>query len=401
MRIDRYGIGLLGFGLAARVAGYPFVSVDMGTFLIPWYLHLSQGGFPVIGTNFSNYSPPYLYLLWLASKVFGPAHPLEAIKCLSVACDVALCLAGTWLVKSYVTRPIPALRVFAIFWCIPTVIVNSAVWGQCDALYTALLVASLALTLSGPFAAMALFGVALSVKLQAIFVAPAIGALILARRLPWSAVAIGAAAALLMWMPAALAGRSWQSLFGIYTQQANTYHYLSLNAPNLWTIIVHRQWIPDSDFRATLISGLAAAFAVAMAYLALGYRWLKTADSRAILVLAFVAAFIFPFVLPQMHDRYFYPADVLSVALALCLPGWWLIAVLVQVGSLTAYGPFLLGRGGLVDIGVLANTLVCLLLLRKFVKARAWRLETVVAVPDIGAPAHRLPNVSATHDRRA
>src|SRR6185312_1653043 len=215
-----------------------------------------------------------------------------------------------------------------------------------------------------------------SIKLQAIFVAPAIGALLLARRLPWRALPVGVVALLLMWLPAALAGRSWGALLVIYAQQTDAFQQLALNAPNLWSVAVRRQWIAPADSTAALMAGLLAATALAIAYLVLAVRRLLRSDREALLRLAFLAAFLFPFVLPRMHDRYFYLADLLSVALALTRPRGWLIAALVQIGSLTAYAPFLLrppwGSPHLVYIGVLANCAVCALLIRRGWLQRKW-----------------------------
>ena len=44
-----------------------------------------------------------------------------------------------------------------------------------------------------------------------------------------------------------------------------------------------------------------------------------------------------PYLLPRMHDRYFFLADILTVALAFVRPRLWVVAALFQVGSLTSY----------------------------------------------------------------
>jgi hypothetical protein len=50
-----------------------------------------------------------------------------------------------------------------------------------------------------------------------------------------------------------------------------------------------------------------------------------------------------PFVLPHMHERYFFAADVFAFALMVQRPSTWPIAVLLQMGSALAYGQFLYG----------------------------------------------------------
>src|SRR5439155_13434238 len=55
------------------------------------------------------------------------------------------------------------------------------------------------------------------------------------------------------------------------------------------------------------------------------------------LLVAALSAAAMPYVLPRMHDRYFFIADLLSLAVAFVYPRYWLAAVLFQIGSLTSY----------------------------------------------------------------
>ena len=48
-----------------------------------------------------------------------------------------------------------------------------------------------------------------------------------------------------------------------------------------------------------------------------------------------------PYVLPAMHERYFFPADVLGVVFAFWFPRRWFIALLIQVASFFTYLPYL------------------------------------------------------------
>ena len=61
-----------------------------------------------------------------------------------------------------------------------------------------------------------------------------------------------------------------------------------------------------------------------------------------IVTCAATSALLIPFLLPKMHDRYFYPADVFAIVLAFFRPSFWYIAVLLQVSSTMAYSRFLL-----------------------------------------------------------
>ena len=62
---------------------------------------------------------------------------------------------------------------------------------------------------------------------------------------------------------------------------------------------------------------------------------------RAVIALALLFAIGIPFLLPHMHDRYFYAADILSVVLAYAMPALWLAAPLTQFASLLGYHAYL------------------------------------------------------------
>jgi len=51
-----------------------------------------------------------------------------------------------------------------------------------------------------------------------------------------------------------------------------------------------------------------------------------------------------PYFLPKMHDRYFYPADVLSIAYGFYFPAQFYVPVTVCLASFLAYLPFLAGH---------------------------------------------------------
>ena len=48
-----------------------------------------------------------------------------------------------------------------------------------------------------------------------------------------------------------------------------------------------------------------------------------------------------PSLLPRMHDRYFFPADMFAFLFACLVPRAWWIALLFQAGSALAYAQYL------------------------------------------------------------
>lgn len=118
------------------------VSGDYRTFVGPWYDYLtSHGGFAAVGAEISNYNPPYLYLL--AAATYLPLPKIVAIKLISIIFDVLLAGFAALIVRERFGRPVIWVSCFAIVLFAPTVVINSAAWGQCDSIYAAFCVGSL------------------------------------------------------------------------------------------------------------------------------------------------------------------------------------------------------------------------------------------------------------------
>jgi Gpi18-like mannosyltransferase len=64
-------------------------------------------------------------------------------------------------------------------------------------------------------------------------------------------------------------------------------------------------------------------------------------ESQWLLSLALLGVLFPPFLLPGMHERYFFAADVFSLIYAFYSRGGWCVAVLVQIASALSYSPFL------------------------------------------------------------
>ena len=91
----------------------------------------------------------------------------------------------------------------------------------------------------------------------------------------------------------------------------------------------------------TITIGIGAA-ALVIALLAVWF-WLHRNDcsDRALVLAAALLAVAIPFFLPHMHDRYFFAADALTLALAIAWPQLTLPAVLCEFASLLGYHAYL------------------------------------------------------------
>ncbi len=324
-------------GAVIRYAGLSFVSFDMQGFLIPWYDKIVSGGFASLREPFSNYTPPYLYLLWLSTLTRAILPKVAAIKLISIAFDFCSAfLVYKILSLKYAQGTTPLLGAGA-FLLLPTVLLNSAFWGQADATYTFFLLACVYFLMKDqPLPALIFWGLSLSFKAQAIFLAPLLLLLTLQKRIPWFYFAIVPIVYALMMIPAALTGHSFLDLMLVYLNQADTYRGLSMHGPNLYV------FIPNSLYTPGLVIGILITVAAISAWIAVYARRVKEFTPEIILLCALASVAIVPFFMPKMHDRYFYLADVLSFVAAFYFPRLWFLAVGYQIVSGLAYSIFLI-----------------------------------------------------------
>ncbi len=325
----------VGFFVRTRIWG--FASHDFFYFLQPWYDFLKENGhFSALRYEFANYTPPYLYFLTFATYL--PIDKLLAIKSISIVFDVVLAfLAGAIIRRRYPNGMAWAFGFAAVFF-LPTVMLNSSVLGQSDAFYMAALLAMLLFLLRRrPWLACFFFGVAFSVKAQALFLAPLLLLLLVRKKLSWISIVMIPAAPILLNIPAFLAGRPVLELVGIYWRQFRSLPLLSINAPNLW------QWIRlfPSDYNPTIYWGMAIATVVIAAVIILLWRRRTALTGEGIVRIALLFALLAPFLLPKMHDRFFFPADILSVLYAWYRPDRWFLPAGIVFTSMMSYLPYI------------------------------------------------------------
>ena len=300
----------------------------MGLFLERWFAHVVQyGPIDAFAHPFSNYEPAYLYLLAAASLAHGLLAPIYIIKLLSVAGSLVLTAALADLLKASGAPARWALFVLVL----PTVVINAALLGQCDALWAGSCVFALAAMMRGQSARSLVWcGVAFAFKSQAAFIAPVIIGAMIGRRAPLWQWAIPPLIFVSTLAPAWLAGwPAWQLLM-VYPGQAALVKFPGKLA-NPW---IAATIFADHPSRSFFWIGYAAAAAAAVAIAALAANSFR--DRRAMLLLGALSATVLPFLLPKMLERYYFLGDVLTLAFAL---SWrtrsaGLIAGLVQAASL-------------------------------------------------------------------
>lgn len=321
-------------GLLIKLLMLPFFPEpgDYTFFLKPWVEFIrSHGYWQAFRFEFANYSPAYLYFLLGIAKLGG--EPLIPIKLVSICFEyVAAWFIGGIAYQKY--------KEDWVRWCalavvplLPTVLINSSYWGQCDSVYASFLVGSIYFVLrKRSFLSILFLGISFSFKLQAVLLFPFYFVLLLKNRVKWYYFLLVPAVYLISLLPAYCAGRPLTDLLSVFISQSEYYDSLSLQFPNLY------MWISDDHYETVKWIGILLTCLFALltgGLLAKKYRAQLTNDY--LVRLALLSAVIFPFLLPGMHERYMYVGDLLAVAYIMYFPRKFYNALGIPLISLFSY----------------------------------------------------------------
>ena len=342
--LKRRGILLLSVALVALamvLRGFcmEHETADYRDFLAKWVQFFrDNSGVKALSQSVGNYNVPYLYFLSLASYL--PVRDLYLIKLFSVLFDVALAWGILRLARRFAGE-MGRLAGFLVTLFLPTVVLNGAYWGQCDSVYAAFAVWSVALALEDkPIRSVAAVALSFAFKLQAVFLMPVFLIFIFAKKLKWYHLGVFPLTYLIVVLPAVIAGRPLLDTVLLYWNQAGTVGAgLNYNSPSMYALVPYA-----AESAGLSILGIAAAFAFLLLLFVLCYFRRKKLDDRALLVCALLISVAVPFLLPHMHDRYFFIADALSLVLAVAVPQLAHVPVCVSFASLMGYHAYLLQR---------------------------------------------------------
>lgn len=330
---------MLALTLFARIALFPSVSDDFAEYLTPWLTEIrAMPGTTSLAADIGNYNMPYFYLLFAIGKLLSPAWDLYAIKGISILFDCVLAYFVMLLVQRKYPRKLIGAAAFFAALLVPSILVNGAMWGQCDSIFTAFALGGLYYGLEKKSrVSWAFFAIALSFKLQSVFLLPMLLVLLMAKRIRLRDAWAFFATFLALLLPAMLAGKSFLNCVTIYWRQANTYSQLSMLAPSVFA------WLPEgtrSNIPVTA-AGIFAAGSVTLGLLLYLFRRKERLDDESMIDAAYLFALLIPFLLPLMHERYFYAADAMAVVYLFCRPRRWYIPTLTCVASFLCHTAYL------------------------------------------------------------
>lgn len=340
-------------GLLIRWAGRDFVSLDMRDALLPWFDQIkAAGGLSALSSQVGDYG--LLYQTIISLMTYVDISPIYQYKLLSVAFDAALAVMAALVYKdlmlnglngktqtvsreaheSILTR---SALVGVLVWLLPTVMLNSAYWGQCDSIYAFFCLATLYQLRRGSYLfAFVLLGLAFSCKLQTVFIVPFIAVYyLITKRFSVVYILLSVAVMWLMGVVAFAYGRGLLAPLQIYYGQSSHYELMYLSFPSFWVLLGDDYW----GFRWYAIFFTLCVVVTGM-YVCLNHR--RFLHSR-VNYYCVVAWFIWSMVLflPCMHDRYAYLLDLLLVLMACCDRRFIKYAVVALLASLYFYGCFL------------------------------------------------------------
>lgn len=350
------GLLALLLGLCLRIALLDYQSPDFNTFLTRWVSTMKGMTVPqALSTPIGDYNMPYLYLLLLISRL--PIRDLYGIKLFSMLADVASALAVAALVRHLTKKDGAVLLAFIAALFCPTTWLNSGYWGQCDSVYGALGLWALYAGLKNRSkTCWLLFSLSLSFKLQAVFLLPMAVVLLGVGRIRLRDLWVFPAGFVGASLPALLAGRSFSDTFSIYLSQTQAYPYLSLNAPSFWSLIDNGYF--DAMAGAPVLLAMSLCLMLLLAALWRGDRL----DDRGLLLLGLVFSLAIPWLLPKMHERYFYLAELLSLVYGAVYPRRVAVPGLLMAGGFLVYSQYLFGGAPILSLRLVAAIYGVLLL---------------------------------------
>ncbi len=321
--------------LVPRFIFADFISRDMKYCLLPWHLEFLQLDLKgALTAQVGNYNFLYQLIIYFLTKIPGDA--IYKYKFLSGLFDYVLA-CGVFVFVREISGEKKAMIAYAVTLFLPTVWVNSCVWGQCDSIYSSLIVWSLFLLYKNKAgSSMCLLGLALAFKLQTVFILPfyafyyIFGVINKQKRVRIYHFAIIPGTVLVSALPNIIAGRSVLDLVRVYLKQTETYKFISYNYPSVWNL-----W--HLDFKEDLFWVLAFTCLILIILMVWFLKAGTLVTGKHFLWCAFILSYACVLFLPSMHERYGFLYEILAVVLAFSTGIGWIFVLMMQLISMRTY----------------------------------------------------------------
>ena len=290
------------------------ISGDYRAFLQPWYETIQQLGGKALGVQVGDYNLPYQTFILMMTYL--PLKPLYAYKLVSCIFDYLLAVLAGKLAGILGGTRKEQMALYGTVLLFPQVWIDSAHWAQCDSIYTFWILLCVCLYLKKKYTvAFFVLGIALSFKLQAVFIVPFFFMVWLIwnrhhfQKFLWILPGFYA-----FCVPAVLGGRKLTDPFGIYLNQTTEYSAIRFNFPSFWGMLFPAGTHSDWNRIAVLLtmSVLAAGLWKMLNMQMKQEAWLPY-DRSLLLRLSIWCIWTCVLFLPNMHERYAYSLDILML----------------------------------------------------------------------------------------
>jgi len=298
-----------------------FVSGDFQAFIGNWFYELKEnGGLHALNINIGDYNSPYITILALLTYL--PINPVISVKMVSIIFDYICAFAVMKIINIIFDknqhRELYGLLAYGVILFLPTVILNSACWGQADSIYTAFVLISIKYLLEKKYLKSFIFlGISFAFKLQFIFILPVYILVYIAdRKFPIYYFLIIPIVNLIMCIPAIIFGKSILSCINVYINQTSEWaEYLCMNFPGICSLlfpISKYNYVVQPSGNIAKVGILITIFIYVLIAFMVIYKKIKF-DKQRIIEFSLWSIMIATFFLPRMHDRYLFMGDILSI----------------------------------------------------------------------------------------
>ena len=343
-------------GIFVRYVGRDIISGDMETAFLPWFKVMKDGGgLAALSKQIGDYG--LLYQTIIALLTYIDINPLYLYKILSVFFDFLLAVSIAYFIYNCGLNTVftgndkekSFCLTYAYVLLLPTVVMNSAFWGQCDSIYTFFLLWSVWLLYKEKFQlSFFALGCSLAFKLQPILMFPLFVYSYFSRK-KFSIFNVFITACT-FWLSGIVVYLQRQRAFdsvGIYSNQVVMFKRMWMNVPSIWAFI-------SDDYNRFHLLAIGLTFIILGIVLLMVITGKKKINSfKQMMELAIFVEWTCIIFLPAMHERYTYVMDLLLLMLAIVDGKYIIHAFIAIVTSCMTYSAYLF-TGKELSLGIIA-----------------------------------------------
>ncbi|MCZ9992251.1 hypothetical protein [Brachyspira hyodysenteriae] len=331
--------------LIIRLYFVPWRSSDYYNDLKDWFIHFQENGFSGFKNIYDISNYPSLYMIIMALTSLLPQFSIEQypdlsiifyIKLPSIINDFFTAFIVSKIIKEYTNKDYLSYISFVCVLFSPLVLFNGALIGQIDGLYSSFAVFSLYFFYKKDYIkAFLMFGVSIAIKTNAIFIFPLIILLYIKERFHFKYFFLTFIPHIVATLIATMFGANFIKALTILGGQR--YQNLSNGAPSL----------PDLIFRETsfeqFYKWMFMTFFIILAIILCAiflYIFIKQKNKLNLdtfILWALVISFSIPFILPSMHERFYYISEILALIYAFMKPKYAYITILLYFATFSRY----------------------------------------------------------------